>query len=58
MNTKDKDPAHKPTDENSTKPVESRPSRMRSAAPDDPIYTRGFVIGMIGRNRLPEEDQS
>ena len=32
------------------------PLRMRSAPPDDPIYTRGFVIGGIGRNRLPEDE--
>jgi hypothetical protein len=25
---------------------------IRPAPPDDPIYTPGFVIGMIGRNRL------
>jgi hypothetical protein len=30
------------------------PLKIRSLPPDDPIYTRGFVIVGIGRNRLPE----
>jgi hypothetical protein len=40
---------NKPTDK---KP--KHPLKIRTAPPDDPIYTRGFVIGMIGRNRLPK----
>jgi len=27
---------------------------VSSLEPDDPIYSRGFVIGGIGRNRLPD----
>jgi len=30
--------------------------KLRSAGPDDPTYSRGFVIGGIGRNRLPEDE--
>jgi hypothetical protein len=47
MTTKDKDSTDKPTDEKSMKQLKST-----SLPPDDPIYTRDFVIGMIGRNRL------
>ena len=32
--------------------------KIREAPPDHPIYTRGYVIGGIGRNRLPENTQS
>ena len=31
-----------------------KPLKIRSLPPDDPIYSRGFVIVGIGRNRLPE----
>lgn len=27
--------------------------KIRSAPPDDPIYSRGYAIGGLGRNRLP-----
>ncbi len=30
-----------------------KPVKRRAARPDDPIYSRGFVIGGIGKNRLP-----
>jgi hypothetical protein len=30
-----------------------KPLKRRSAAPDDPIYTRGFVLGRIGRPLRP-----
>jgi hypothetical protein len=38
------------------KSPKSKPLKLRSAEPDDPIYTRGFVIGGVGRNRLPEDE--